>query len=265
MDIRPLGSTGLRVSVLGLGTVKFGRDRQVNYATPFRIPDDDEAAALLAAAAEEGINLIDTAPAYGLSEHRLGTLLRGQRDRWVIVTKAGEEFIDGRSRFDFSPAAIRASVERSLRRLQTDRIDAVLIHSDGRDVELIEHTGAIESLTRLREEGKIVALGMSTKTSEGSHRALACCDVLMVTLSDTHRDELTTIRAAHAAGVGILIKKSLAGGHNLSTDAAGVPAAWRLALAEPGVSSIIVGTANPTHLRSNARAVRSIRHGGQGF
>ena len=115
---RPLGDTGLVVSPLGLGTVKLGRDQGVKYPSGFTIPDDREARQLLDLARELGINLIDTAPAYGRSEERLGPLLRGQRDAWVIVSKVGEEFEGGQSRFDFSPAHTRLSLERSLKRLE---------------------------------------------------------------------------------------------------------------------------------------------------
>lgn len=89
---RPLGSTGILVSPLGLGTVKLGRDQGVKYPNGFQIPNDDEARMLLRQAQQLGINLIDTAPAYGRSEERLGPLLRDQRKDWVIVSKVGEEF-----------------------------------------------------------------------------------------------------------------------------------------------------------------------------
>ena len=125
---RPLGQTGPMVSPLGLGTVKLGRDQGVKYPSGFQIPDDDEARRLLKLARDLGINLIDTAPAYGRSEERLGPLLRGQRHDWVIVSKVGEEFSDGQSRHDFSAAHTRFSVERSLKRLETDCIDLVLVH-----------------------------------------------------------------------------------------------------------------------------------------
>jgi len=62
----------------------------VKYPSGFQIPDDDEARLLLRQARQLGINLIDTAPAYGRSEERLGPLLRGQRNEWVIVSKVGE-------------------------------------------------------------------------------------------------------------------------------------------------------------------------------
>ncbi len=105
---RPLGSTGLS-EPLGLGTVKLGRDQGVKYPSGFQIPDDDEARQLLKLTRDLGINLIDTAPAYGRSEERLGPLLRGQRHEWVIVSKVGEEFEAGQSRHDFSAGHTRLS------------------------------------------------------------------------------------------------------------------------------------------------------------
>ena len=80
----------------------------------------------------------------------------------------GEEFSAGESHFDFSGAHTRESIERSLRRLKTHYLDLVLIHSDGNDLEILEHTDCLESLMRLKEEGLIRAVGMSTKTVEGA-------------------------------------------------------------------------------------------------
>ena len=92
MQLRPFGNTGINVSPLGLGTVKLGRNEQVKYPNAFSIPDDQQAGELLELARDLGINLIDTAPAYGNSEQRLGALLKGQRHEWVICSKVGEEF-----------------------------------------------------------------------------------------------------------------------------------------------------------------------------
>ena len=92
MQYRQLGNTGLRVSLVGLGTVKLGRNVGVRYPHNFTIPDDAQAARLLDTARELGINLLDTAPAYGSSEARLGALLGAQRDDWVLSTKVGERF-----------------------------------------------------------------------------------------------------------------------------------------------------------------------------
>lgn len=253
MERRPLGSTGLEVSVLGLGTVKLGRDQEVKYPRPFRVPDDAAAARLLDVARELGINLLDTAPAYGTSETRLGRLLRGRRDDWVLCSKVGEEFVDGRSFFDFSAKHTRHSVERSLRRLATDRLDVVLIHSDGDDLAVLDRSGALETLLVLRDSGLIRAVGMSHKTLAGGRRALELgCDVIMATLNLDYRDEVPLIAEAGAAGCGVLIKKALASGH------AG-PESLQFAAAQPGVSSLVVGTINEEHLRANAAAVSSSR------
>ena len=151
MELRPLGATGLKVSPLGLGTVKFGRNQGVKYPHPFELPSDREARALLDLAWDLGINLLDTAPAYGDSEERLGRLLRQNRRDWVIVTKVGEEFHDGVSRFDFSAAATRASVERSLRRLGVEALDAVLIHSSGDDLAILEREDVLPTLLALKQ------------------------------------------------------------------------------------------------------------------
>ena len=149
MEPREIAKTGVRVSPVGLGTVKLGRDQGVKYPQGFTIPDDRKAARLLARARELGITLLDTAPAYGNSEQRLGQLLAGQRQHWLICSKVGEEFADGRSSFDFSPEHTRFSVERSLARLRTDVIDIVLVHSDGNDMAIINDGAALDELDRM--------------------------------------------------------------------------------------------------------------------
>ena len=82
---RTLGKTDMEVSILGLGTVKLGRNEGVKYPQSFKIPDDKEAATLIGLAKDSGINLIDTAPAYGNSEQRLGKLLKEQRQDWLVI------------------------------------------------------------------------------------------------------------------------------------------------------------------------------------
>lgn len=249
MEYRALGNTGMQVSVLGLGTVKLGRDQQVSYPRPFQIPDDASAAELLAAARDIGINLIDTAPAYGASETRLGALLAGQRSHWLICTKVGEEFDAGGSRFDFSPEHTKRSVERSLVRLGSDHLDVVLIHSDGNDLDILDRHGTLDVLLDLKQAGLVRAVGMSHKTIAGGRRALALgCDVIMATLNLDQREEAGLIGEAAALGRAVLVKKALAGGRKGAES-------LRFAAAQPGVSSLVVGTIDPAHLRANADAL----------
>ena len=259
---RPLGSTGLQVSPLGLGTVKLGRDQGVKYPSGFSIPDNAQARQLLAMARELGINLIDTAPAYGVSEERLGTLLAGQRPEWVIVSKVGEEFENGLSRFDFSPKHTRFSVERSLKRLRTDRIELVLVHSDGNDVDILRNSGVYQTLAELKQEGKILAFGLSGKTVEGGLLALEQGDCAMVTYNLTEQAERPVIDYAAAYDKGILVKKALASGHAcLRSGEDPVRRSFELLFNQPGVASAIVGTINPRHLTDNVRTVAAVLTG----
>jgi aryl-alcohol dehydrogenase-like predicted oxidoreductase len=252
VQYRPLGSTGMQVSRLGLGTVKLGRDRDLRYPRGFRIPDDADAARLLDCAGELGINLLDTAPAYGRSEERLGRLLLGRRDRWLICTKVGEQFDADGSRWNFTPEHVHRSVRESLARLQTDRLDVVLIHSDGRDREILERFGTLEALQALKQQGLLRAVGISHKSADGASAAIAAgCDVIMATLNPDRREEAEVIAQAGAAGCGVLVKKALASGHS-------GPASLRFVAAQPGVSCIVVGTIDPEHLRENAAILERV-------
>lgn len=270
MKPNALGQTGILVSPLGLGTVKLGRDQQLKYPDDFTLPSDEQASQLLGLARELGLNLIDTAPAYGSSEIRLGQLLAKQRQDWVISTKVGEEFVAGESTYNFTPAHLRFSIERSLRHLRTDYLDLVLVHSDGNDREIIERYEVFDTLAELKRTGWLRAFGMSSKTLEGGLLCALYADAVMVTYNPKHLDELAVIDECQRVNKGVLIKKAFASGHlrtintpeseaveldaqsvSPMTEADPVQASLDLVLGHRGVSSAIIGTINPEHLREN--------------
>ena len=253
---RLLGNTGIEVSVIGLGTVKFGRNQAVKYPETFELPSDSDILKLLDCAKELGINLLDTAPAYGASEERLGKALKESRKEWVIVTKVGEEFIHGKSVHDFSPKHVKTSIERSLKRLNTDYLDVVLVHSDGNDIPIIEQSGILECLSQLKDSGYLRAFGMSTKTVEGGLLAVEHCDVVMVTFNPLQLEKIPVIQKANKLNKGILIKKALASGHLQKIPGENpVETSLNLILSEPGVSSIILGTLKQKHLIQNVKYI----------
>jgi|TARA_B110000879_G_scaffold41282_1_gene58156 aryl-alcohol dehydrogenase-like predicted oxidoreductase len=256
LERRALGSTGIKISSLGLGTVKFGRNEEVRYPKSFSLPTDMQIERLLDIARQEGINLLDTAPAYGSSEQRIGRLLK-DRDQWVISTKVGEQFITGKSIFDFSAEKTTESIEKSLRYLNTDYLDIVLIHSDGRDEEILDSTDCMQTLLEMKSAGKIRAIGMSTKTTAGAIKAAELCDLIMVTYNPSATADEIAIDEAFQKNKGVLIKKAFDSGHACSPGAVTTTKSnLDFALSKTGVSSVIVGTINPNHLRENATAAK---------
>ena len=248
---RPLGSTGIDVSALGLGTVKFGRNEQVKYPQDFKIPKDQDVMRILDMAWSLGINFIDTAPAYGTSEERLGKLL-AQRHDWVIETKVGEIFENGQSHFDFSAKHTRESVENSLRKLRRDYLDVVLVHSSGDDMNIIQQEDALAELENLKQKGLIRAFGMSTKTVEGGLWIVEHCDVVMATCNLEYNEEQAVLDRAQELHKGVVVKKGLLSGYaGVAPDGSGIERSFEHVLSKPAVSSMIVGTINRHHLKNN--------------
>ena len=255
----PLGGTGLHAAPLGLGTVKWGRNEGLKHGA-FALPEESTCRELLDKAEAAGLNLLDVAPAYGFAEERLGKLLIGRRERFLLFSKVGGVYAAGQSRWDFSAAHTRRSVEESLRRLRTDYLDGVLLHCPREDVEVIRDAPALEVLHALKAAGKIRAVGVSSMSVAGGMAAVGRCDVVMVAWNVGFREQEGVIAAAAAAGQGILLKKVLSSG-----DLSGPPpptgwsaaehrlrAAWEL----PGHPVVIAGTISPAHLAENVAAAR---------
>jgi aryl-alcohol dehydrogenase-like predicted oxidoreductase len=153
---RILGSTGLRVSVIGAGTWQLGGEWGHDFT-------QDEADAILDAAMECGINFLDTAECYGdhLSERFIGDYLsRRDRSRWVVATKFGHHFHSMMNRTDdFSVDGVRGQLEGSLRALRVDAIDLYQFHS-GSDA-LFQNSELWTMLDEQKRAGKIRHLGVS--------------------------------------------------------------------------------------------------------
>ena len=258
-----IAETGLAVSPLGLGTVKLGRTAGVKYPGSFKIPDDVQTLKLLSQASELGINLIDTAPAYGNSEQRLGQLLPKLNREWVIATKVGELFNAdlAQSHYNYTAEFIKQSVEQSLKNLRREVLDIVLIHSDGNDQHIIEHLGVLEILNDLKQQGLIRATGMSTKTVTGGLLALQQSDIAMVMHNSGYQDEQAVLDQAATSNKAIFIKKALNSGHLARSSSVTDPvqASFDTIYQNSAVTSIVIGTITPSHLTSNvSKAVKAL-------
>jgi aryl-alcohol dehydrogenase-like predicted oxidoreductase len=154
MNTRPLGDSGIEVSVLGLGCNNFGR----------RV-DLDGTRAVVDAALEHGVTFFDTADIYGgagKSEELLGEVMHGSWDQVVLATKFGMDMGDGKGPRG-SAAYVRDAIEASLRRLQTDHVDVYWYHQPDGETPIEETLGALDELVRA---GKVRAIGASNFSAE---------------------------------------------------------------------------------------------------
>jgi len=279
LPTRPLGSTGFDVTILGYGAMELrGGPRGPEI-------DDVEAGHLLNAVLDSGINLIDTSIDYGRSEELIGRYLAPRRDEFFLASKCGcmlDLSPDALPPYphDFSAANVRAGIEQSLQRLQTDHLDLLQVHMSPARSELESH-GTIEEMVKLRDEGKVRFLGMSGLLPNlPEHIEMGVFDVFQIPYSAVQREHEELIAAAAGAGAGVLVRGGAARGAPSDDKAWTVPPIglgegeakqrWeqggiedlrdgmsrmeftlRFTLSHPGLSSTIVGTSAVNHLESN--------------
>ena len=313
MNQRVLGCTSLQVSEIGFGCGKL--------AAALRRADTHEAARTLLDAYERGITFYDTAASYGQgrSERMLGEAFHSKRQSIIIATKAGyhlsaaatlaakikplvsplmrrvswlrrsaQRAAGTQRQQSFSPEYLRAAIEGSLRRLQTDYIDIFLLHSPERDV--LQAAGWVDVLERVKQQGKIRCYGVSCRSAED---AIFCSEIpgiscvqIPVNLSESDAIH-SVLEYLKAAGIGVLARQPLASGllakpiaelrcgdfpwdraeferraakiralPDLSGCAdARVHAALTYVLQLPGIVSVILGMSSREHLRQNLAAV----------
>ena len=212
MKHRNLGQTGLRVSIVGVGTWQFGGE----WGRPFQ---QDEVDAILDKAAELGVNLIDTAECYGdhTSEALIGNYFsRRDRSRWIVATKFGHIFHKFMDRtWDSSVDGVQAQLEKSLRELRTDVVDLYQFHS-GSDADF-QRPELWEMLQRQKAAGKIRHLGISIAGKGGPLQAEQArsvgAEVLQVVYNRLERRaEQDFFPHARKQGLGILARVPLASG-----------------------------------------------------
>lgn len=282
----PLGRTDLEVTRLGYGAMELaGMVREVSR---------ELARDVLAAVLDGGIRLIDTSPDYERSEERIGELISGRRDEFVLASKCGcvvgpgATERGGMPRHVFTPENIRAGVEQSLRRMRTDRIDIVQFHASPSQSVLEEH-GAVEALCELQDEGKVRFLGMSGVLPDlADHIAMDVFDVFQIPYSALQREHEEIIAAAARAGAGTIIRGGVARGapapdkdptaqreffrqpmqqrrdvweqarlDELLEGGSRMDFLLRFTLSHPDVHTTIVGTTDPAHLAANLAAAKA--------
>jgi aryl-alcohol dehydrogenase-like predicted oxidoreductase len=271
MEKRPLGRTGMAVTVLGFGGAEIG----------FQSAPQANVDRLLGAALDAGLNLIDTAECYADSEGLIGRAVAHRRKDYFLFTKCGHA--SGLDGADWDPAMLRRSVERSLERLRVDHVDLVQLHSCSE--ELLRRGAVIEVLERARKDGKTRFIGYSGDGSAARY-AIECgrFDTLQTSISIADQEALTlTLPLARERGMGVIVKRPIANAawrsgkppenpyHSVywerlqklaypflgeAVDST-VGTALRFTLGQPGVTTAIVGTQDPARWAANARLLET--------
>ncbi len=207
MNYRSFGATGIQVSEIGLGAWQL--------ANPdWHLSDRNEAERIVHCSLEAGCNFFDTAPGYGggVSEEILGKALKPvKREQIVICTKTGYT-ADGVE--DFSTGAIRPILETSLRRLQTDYVDILLLHNPPRALMDGRVATQYAELEALKQEGKIRAYGVSLDWREEMELVMSTTQsqAFEVYFNAFYQEMLPAFAAAQQKGIGLIVKVPLDSG-----------------------------------------------------
>jgi len=271
MEKRAFGKTGMQVSVLGFGGGEIG----------FEKAPQEDVARLLNGAIDAGLNVIDTAECYIDSEEKIGNAISGRRKDFHLFTKCGHPDSPGVA--DWRPDSLLKSIERSLKRLKTDRVDLVQLHTC--TLEDLQRGEVISALQKAREKGYARFIGYSGD-SKAAKYAIECgvFDTLQTSLNIVDQEAIElTLPLARARGMGVIAKRPIAnavwryatrpdvGYHQpywerlqklkydfLKADPAQIAAtALRFTLTVPGVDVAIVGTKNPDRWKANAKLLEA--------
>jgi aryl-alcohol dehydrogenase-like predicted oxidoreductase len=272
------GRTGLRVAPLGFGGAPIG-----NLDT-----DGAVVAEVLGTLLDHGVNVIDTAHAYYGSEEAIGVAVGHRREEYVLISKCGSKWEEDDLPPAWTPEYVRATIDRSLRRLRTDRLDVMLLHSC--DLQALQRGDVLAAVLEARDAGKVRFAGYSGDNEAAawaaSHPEIAVVQTSVSICDQLNVDEVLPLTVRH--DVGVMAKRPVANaawktrelqyeryrkyaepyherfermGPDLAAlrDACGADLEWpeialRFTLAMPGVHTAIVGTTNPANLEANLRA-----------
>jgi aryl-alcohol dehydrogenase-like predicted oxidoreductase len=268
MEIRQLGNTDMQVGVLGFGGSEI-HDEQASYEAIDR---------LLNTALDDGLNVIDTAECYGLSEEFIGRAVGHRRQEYYLFTKCGHAA--GFDLPDWHPRLLELSIERSLRRLRTDHVDLIQLHSCSEDV--LRREEVIRVLQQARQAGKVRYIGYSGDNQSALYAVQShLFDTLQTSINIIDQTAIDlTLPLTRKYQMGVIAKRPIANAvwkygktppswdfhytyweklnqlaypflqHDLE-HAVGI--ALRFTLSVPGVHTAILGTSRPGRWQENKK------------
>ena len=235
MEYRTLGKTGLKISRMGFGGI------------PIQKIDEEGTRKLLHEMMEKGVNYIDSARGYTVSEQYIGYGLEGIRDKFVLATKSMSR----------TKEAMAADIETSLGNFRTDYIDLYQVHNPSMEQldQVMGEGGALEALMEARAAGKIGHIGLTAHSTEVFERALELdwVETIMFPYNIVEQQGAELIHKCAEKNIGFIVMKPLAGG--AIEDAS---LALRYVCSNPGVTVVIPGMAEIHELEQNLAACSNI-------
>jgi aryl-alcohol dehydrogenase-like predicted oxidoreductase len=268
LEKRALGKTSMDVTVLGFGAAEIG----------FRGVPPDTVGRLINGALDAGLNVIDTAECYPASEEKIGQTVAGRRNEYWLFTKCGHDN-DGDH---WNPKKLAEQIDRSLKRLATDRVDLLQLHSCTEDQ--LRQGDVVEVIQRARDAGKTRFIGYGGDGHAALHAVESgAFDTLQISVNIADQEGIDlAVPAAKAKGMGVIAKRPIANAiwkesskpdayyqpywerfHGLDYDflkgdlQQAISIALRFTLAVDGVDTAIVGTTQPDRWRQNAELLRA--------
>jgi aryl-alcohol dehydrogenase-like predicted oxidoreductase len=273
---KKLGRTGLEVTQLGYGSMGLRGPRTWGV----RVVSDAESERVLHAVLDAGINFLDTAPDYGVSEQRIGRAIASRRSEYYLATKCGCAPTQHEDHLEiehvWTQDVVQRNLETSLRHLQTDYVDLLQFH--GGDAETLQRAGLIELLQDFREQGLIRNMGVSSSLPNlPDLLELNVFDTIQVPYSCLAPEHGEWITRAAQRGVGVIVRGGIAhGGPDAEIQRPQLNDIWeraklqqllpdgmqkselilRYTLSHPHCHTTIVGTGNREHLGENVAAAQ---------
>lgn len=271
MNKKTLGRTGLDVTQLGYGSMGLRGPRTWGV----RVVSEEGADKFLNAVLDAGINFIDTAPDYGMSEERIGRYIGSRRSEFYLATKCGCAYTQHEDHIEINHVwkgeVLERNIEASLKRMETDHVDILQFH--GGDAETLQREGLIDTMLEFRNQGLIRFIGISSSLPHLSELIeLGVFDVFQIPYSCLASEHDNLITRAAESGAGIILRGGIAqGGPDAEIQRPKLNDVWtaarldealpsgmkraelilRYTLGHPHCHTTIVGTCNPDHLAEN--------------
>ena len=267
---KTLGGTGLKVTQLSFGAMelRFGPDGD-------RCVTDEQAERVLNGVLDAGINLIDTAPDYGLSEERIGRYVSSRRKEYILATKCGCDPKDkgGQGEHIWRREHLLGNIEGSLKRLRTDHVDILQLHNPPADTAPVDEL--VEALREIRSQGLTKFISVSTTTpSLEQYLAMGVFDTFQIPYSCNQPGHHDAMMKVGEAGAGVIVRGGIGRGgpagailkrvnmdawnaaklDELCGDMKPPELILRYTLSHPWCHTAIVGTMNLDHLKDNVAA-----------